>query len=511
MPPPSEKLAAALESVKAVQATGRVAIRSKDLTRAVRELLLKHAFLREVLKGWYIPARPGAGEGESTVWYASFWDFCRDYLTERFGADWSLTPEQSLVLLAGNTSVPRQLLVRAKGAHNQATNFIHGTSLFEGAHALPDPDDATQLNGIRLFKPEAALVAAQPAFFELYPTEARTILSMQRDASDLLARLLRGGHTVIAGRLAGAFRNIGRDREADSILAGMRAADYRVREVDPFKERLAPVPYRRDLSPYVHRIRMLWQAMREDIPGRFPAPPPRINDVDAYMRQVDDIYVTDAYHSLSIEGYQVSRELIERVRSGTWNPDGDEADREHRNALAARGYWQAFQAVKGSIRRVLQGDNPGEVADRDHGAWYRELFAPSAAVGFLKPENLAGYRNGPVYIRGSRHVPLNADAARDAMPAFFELLSEEPDPAVRVVLGHFIFVDIHPYYDGNGRTGRFLMNVMLAAAGYPWTVIPVQSRSRYMAALETASVEQNIGTFTTFVAELVGKPAKPPL
>jgi len=48
------------------------------------------------------------------------------------------------------------------------------------------------------------------------------------------------------------------------------------------------------------------------------------------------------------------------------------------------------------------------------------------------------------------------------MPAFFDLLSEEENPAVRVILGHLIFVYIHPYKDGNGRVGRFLMNVMLA-------------------------------------------------
>jgi Fic family protein len=46
------------------------------------------------------------------------------------------------------------------------------------------------------------------------------------------------------------------------------------------------------------------------------------------------------------------------------------------------------------------------------------------------------------------HVPLNRDAVSDAMPAFFDLLREEPHPAVRVVLGHFIFVYIHPYMDG---------------------------------------------------------------
>jgi len=53
------------------------------------------------------------------------------------------------------------------------------------------------------------------------------------------------------------------------------------------------------------------------------------------------------------------------------------------------------------------------------------------------------------------------------MPAFFDLLREETHPAVRVVLGHFLFVYIHPYMDGNGRIGRFLMNVMLASGRIP--------------------------------------------
>jgi Fic family protein len=95
------------------------------------------------------------------------------------------------------------------------------------------------------------------------------------------------------------------------------------------------------------------------------------------------------------------------------------------------------------------------------------------------------------------------------MPAFFDLLREEEDPAARVVLGHFAFVYIHPYMDGNGRLGRFLMNLMCAAGGYPWIVVPVQARAAYMAALEEASVRQNIAPFTDFLAGLVPGGDKP--
>jgi len=57
--------------------------------------------------------------------------------------------------------------------------------------------------------------------------------------------------------------------------------------------------------------------------------------------------------------------------------------------------------------------------------------------------------------------------------------------------------------DGNGRTARFLMNVMMAAGGYPWTVIPVGARDGYVEALEQASVEEDIRPFADFLARLV--------
>lgn len=56
--------------------------------------------------------------------------------------------------------------------------------------------------------------------------------------------------------------------------------------------------------------------------------------------------------------------------------------------------------------------------------------------------------------------------------------------------------------DGNGRIGRFLMNAMLASGGYPWTVITVGRRIEYMAALEEASVNNNIKPFAAFLAGL---------
>jgi fido (protein-threonine AMPylation protein) len=504
MATPSEKLAESLEVLYKLQnANGAAAIRARDLTRTHRERLLKNGFLQEVMKGWYIPSRPDAGEGESTGWYASFWRFAAAYLEHRFRKNWSLSPEQSLSIHVGNGTVPRQLAVRSPKGTNSVTKLSHGTSLFDLQAALPRSVDRVERDGLRLYGLEAGLIEASPRYFINQATDARAALTMIRDASNLLGKLLDGGHSTIAGRLAGGLRNCGRGAIADEIIAAMTAAGYVMRENDPFAGQSIITLPPRETSPYVNRIRLLWQKMRGPVIEAFPHAPGLPRNKAAYMKGVEEAYVADAYHSLSIEGYHVTASLIERVRSGSWNPEIHEQDREQRNAMAARGYWLAFQLVEQSIGKVLKGENPGVVVEQDHRAWYREMFAPSVATGLLRASDLAGYRNGQVFIRNSMHVPLNKDAVRDAMPAFFDLLRAEEHPAVRVALGHFIFVYIHPYMDGNGRMGRFLMNTMMAAAGYPWTVIPLSERKTYMAALEKASVEENIGPFAAFLAKLV--------
>jgi Fic family protein len=503
---PSEKLAQSLELLHKLQnANGAAAIRAKDLPRTHRERLKANGFLREVMKGWYVPSRPGGKEGDTTAWYASFWGFAAVYLEKRFGRDWSLSPEQSLSLHGGSWTVPRQLFVRSPKGGNKVVPLPHGTSLLDVRAALPAAADREEKNGLRIFSLESGLIESSPQYFANHATDVRAALAMVRDVSGLLARLLEGGHSVIAGRLAGAFRNSGRDRLADEIVKTMAAAGYDVRESDPFNDRPSLALPARETSPYVNRVRLLWDKMREPIIERFPKAPGLARNTGAYMKSVQEAYLTDAYHSLSIEGYRVTPALIERVRSGTWNPEANEQDREQTNAMAALGYWQAFQVVEKSIGRVLKDENPGTVVEEDHREWYRKMFAPSVTAGILKPSDLAGYRNGQVYIRQSMHVPLNRDAVRDAMAIFFDLLSEETDPGVRVVLGHFIFVYIHPYMDGNGRMARFLMNTMMAAGGYPWTVVPLPERKAYTASLEKASVGEDIGPFAAFLARLVEK------
>lgn len=510
MATPNEKLAQSLEELKKLQNDqGFVAIQSSELSRTHLERLIDAGFLLQVMKGWYISKKPDTPIGSTTNWYTTYWYFISVYLNYRFRTEWCLSPEQSIQIHSGNRVIPKQLLIRSPKAGNNRIDLIHGTSLLDVQLALPPVDQRVKVDGLNLYSLSSALVNIGADTYKRSSLDVRTCLFSIKDASDILAILLDEGKSVVAGRIVGAFRNIGNNKIAEEIIQTMKSAGYDVRETDPFYETTEYKDNTQKESPYANRIQLMWNQMRRVIIDELPDLTGTGKALDDYLKSVDEKFVTDAYHSLSIEGYIVTEDLINKVRSGNWSPGSDEEDSKTKNALAARGYWQCFQKVKEAISLVFNNENPGQVADSKHGEWYRELFAPGVTAGIIKPSDLAGYRNTQVYIAGSMHTPPGKEAVRDAMPVLFELLSREENAIVRAILGHFFFVYIHPYMDGNGRIARFLMNLMLASGDYPWLVITVDRKDEYMTALEAASVDQDILPFTRFIISKMEENCKP--
>ncbi len=418
--------------------------------------------------------------------------------------DWHLSAEQSLWLHGERTIIPKQVVVCSPKGTNHSIELLFGTSIYDLKEGeMPVEQNLVTRDGLRLFSAPVSLIGVAESFFARNPVETQVVLGTLTDVSELLRLLLNGGHTAKAGYIAGALREIGRPKQADEIVSAMKSASYVVRERNPFKAGSAFVQPQDAVAPIVGRVKMLWQMMREDVIAAFPKAPGLPKDRKAYLQSVDEIYRSDAYHSLSIEGYSVTTELIEKVQHGDWDPEHDEKDKENRDALAARGYWQAFQAVKGIVEKVIAGGDAAALAREAHKEWYREMFQPNVRAGLIEAGALAGYRNMPVYLRTSRYVPPRWEAVRDAMPALFDLLEGEKVPAVRAVLGHWMFGYIHPYPDGNGRMARFLMNVMLASGGYPWTVIRVEGRNEYLHALDSASIDGDIKPFARFIEQSV--------
>lgn len=510
MAAPNEKLAQSLAELAKLQDQGARVIRSSQLSRTHRERLIKGGFLEEVFKGWYLPGRPGAPLGNTSAWFAGMRNFISGYCDDRFGNDWHLSPEQSLQLRSGERALPPQLQIWTKGGHNQLVPLPHGCSLFlyRAPGLLPskaEPDEGR----LRLVELAPALVAVSAGFYQQQTVAARITMSLVEDSTELLTVLLDGSHSVVAGRLAGAFRALGRAAQADNIVKTMKSAGYVVIETSPFDVVPPALPGGRPESPYVQRLRVTWEQMREAAIENLPAPNALPTDIGVALKDVEDRYVSDAYHSLSIEGYRVTPELIERVRSGSWNPDGQ--DKDARDAMAAKGYFEAHTEVTAYIERKLKSSSPSYAVRDALSSWHRALFSPGVQAGLLKPSDLAGWRNDQLYIRGAMHVPLSKEAVRDCMPVLFELIAAEPHPGVRAVLGHFFFVYIHPYMDGNGRLGRFLMNAMLATGGYVWTVVPVEQRKPYMEALEKASTGHDIAGFSAFIGQLIREQTDAPL
>jgi Fic family protein len=293
----------------------------------------------------------------------------------------------------------------------------------------------------------------------------------------------------------------------------MRAAGYIVAESNPFERPLATISGRPNESPYVQRIQAMWSSMRDDVIARFAHVPRRPEaGPQELLSDIAARYVADAYHSLSIEGYRVDAALIEKVRNGDWSPLTNPGDRQVRDAMAAKGYAETHKRVSILIgRAVWEGLKPASVFRSDFSQWYVTLFSPSVTAGILRAADLAGYRGNPVFIRNALHVPPAPEAVRDCMPALMDLLLAEEHPGVRAVLGHFIFVFIHPYMDGNGRLSRFLMNYMLTTGGYPWTIVTVQSRAAYLHALEQASTHGNIKPFADLICGLISLQAAEPV
>ena len=373
-----ELLAKSLTELHRLQDGGNLVIRSKDLSETNRKRLLKAGYLEEVMPGWYVSTSPSAQTGDTTPWYSAFWQFAAAYLGDRFGDEWVCSPEDSLRLHAADTAVPRQLIVYTKSASNRVVNLPHGTSIMPigTPSTLPVGDALVVQDGMRLYSLPVALTRVGEGFFRSNVQDALIALAGVRDASEVLRPLLADGKSVVAGRLAGAFRRAGRPEISDSILETMRSI-YEVRESDPFQA--TPIPalgLSHSTPPIVGRLKLAWSGHRDQVADMFQEPPGLPTNIGGYLADVEAVFVTDAYHSLSIEGYRVTPELIERVRSGNWNPEQSEEDKRNRDALAARGYWQAFQKVKAAVGDILRGADPASVVQSGYRDWYREMFAP---------------------------------------------------------------------------------------------------------------------------------------
>src|SRR5438270_13145849 len=96
-------------------------------------------------------ASPTARVGDSTPWYASFWEFCARYSAERFGDEWHLSAEEVALAARRKTVVPEQIVVCSPKGTNHLINPLHGTSLYDlKVPGIPPAENLVLRDGLRV-------------------------------------------------------------------------------------------------------------------------------------------------------------------------------------------------------------------------------------------------------------------------------------------------------------------------------------------------------------------------
>lgn len=121
----------------------------------------------------------------------------------------------------------------------------------------------------------------------------------------------------------------------------------------------------------------------------------------------------------------------------------------------------------------------------------------------IDQSNAGVYRSQNVIISGEKHTPPSYTEVSFLMKELIVWYSEEKDlhPLEKAVMLHSKFVNIHPFIDGNGRTSRLLMNLVLLKAGYLPVIIESERRFKYYEVLDIAATEGNYTPFIQLVAD----------
>ena len=183
----------------------------------------------------------------------------------------------------------------------------------------------------------------------------------------------------------------------------------------------------------------------------------------AQLQRYYDVELT--YTSNAIEGNTLTRrETAEVIEHGI--TVGGKSLRDHLEAV------DHYEAVRG-MRALAAGS--GALGEDTVGELHRRRIAGSRAT----------FPN-----------PVKIPALMEAFGAW--LAAAEPTPA-SAFEAHFRLTAIHPFGDGNGRTARLLMNLMLIRGGYPPVAVRPEDRKPYLDALEHGSLAGDLGPFQAFL------------
>ena len=200
-----------------------------------------------------------------------------------------------------------------------------------------------------------------------------------------------------------------------------------------------------------------------------------------------------AYTSNAIEGNTLTRRettlaIEENVTSGS---------KPISHYVEAVNHAKAFELIKELAKKKQIIDN--NVILQIH----------KCILSGIDDANAGCYRRVPVRISGSRTVLPNPMKVPDLMEQFnCWLITTDEDVVYKAINAHYRLVTIHPFKDGNGRTARLLMNLILMQAGFTPTIIRKIDRKRYLDALEKYQTTGNAESYHNFMLSALNRSLK---
>ena len=214
---------------------------------------------------------------------------------------------------------------------------------------------------------------------------------------------------------------------------------------------------------------------------------------DALIANLDDWFRIElTFTSNAIEGNTLTRrETALVVEKGI--TVGGKTLSEH---LEATNHAQALDWVQEQI-----GQKPQIIRERDI------LTIHDIILKGIDDTNAGRYRSIPVRISGSGVVLPNPFKVPDLMADFISWIKQEKKmhPVELAAEMHYRLVTIHPFVDGNGRTARLLMNMVLLMQGYPAAIIRKRDRLAYIGALEKAQLGGSKEDYLKLISKAVGR------
>lgn len=187
-----------------------------------------------------------------------------------------------------------------------------------------------------------------------------------------------------------------------------------------------------------------------------------------------DWEVIHTYNSNAIEGNTLSLAETKAVLLDGVTVSGHPL-REHLEAVNHLEAWRLMQQLSAQASPLTEAEVLGL-----HRVILSGIQTPDAGV----------YRRDRVRVVGSSRIFPNPLKVPDLMAELLGDLNTQAGqlhPVTLAARAHYGLVAIHPFIDGNGRTARLLMNLLLIRHGFPPALIPVTARAQYYAALELAN------------------------